>query len=105
MSDRSIRLGHQSLVAMNPMLVMVVVVVLPMVVMTVMAPPITVVMVMLRIAVVMTVVRLPFDVVHVGCQLAGVALSDSDARADWSRRLRLLLGGHDDHKRAKSSKP
>jgi hypothetical protein len=80
--------------AMNPMLVMVMVVVLPMVMMMVL--PMTVVIVMM--------VRLPVDVVHLGCQFAGVALSNGDARADRSRRLRLLRWSRDNQKRADSRK-
>lgn len=47
-------------------------------------------------------VGLPVDVVHLGCQLASVALSDGDAWADRSRRLRLLRGSRDNQKRAES---
>jgi hypothetical protein len=47
-------------------------------------------------------VGLPVDVVHLGCQLASVALSDGDAWADRSRRLRLLRGTRDNQKRAES---
>lgn len=54
------------------------------------------------VALMVMTVRLPIDVVHVGCQLASVALSDSDARADRSRRLRLLRGSRDNQKRAES---
>jgi hypothetical protein len=54
------------------------------------------------VALMVMTVRLPIDVVHVGCQLAGVVLSDSDARADRSRRLRLLRGSRDNQKRAES---
>ena len=54
------------------------------------------------VAVMVMMVSLPFDVVHLGCQLAGVALSGSDARADRSRRLRLLRGSRDNQKRAES---
>jgi hypothetical protein len=46
-------------------------------------------------------VRLPIDVVHVGCQLAGVALSDSNSGAERIR-LRLLRGSRDNQKRAES---
>jgi hypothetical protein len=54
------------------------------------------------VAVMVMMVSLPVDVVHLGCQLASVALSGSDARADRSRRLRLLRGGRDNQKRAES---
>jgi hypothetical protein len=54
------------------------------------------------VAVMVVMVSLPVDVVHLGCQLACVALSGSDARADRSRRLRLLRGGRDNQKRAES---
>lgn len=47
-------------------------------------------------------VGLPVDVVHLGCQLASVALSDGDAWADRSRRLRLLHGSRGNQKRAES---
>ncbi len=75
-----LRLGS-ALVAMN--LVLVMVMGLPMVVMMV------------------ETVRLPIDVVHVGCQLAGVALSDSNSGAKRIR-LRLLRGSRDNQKRAES---
>ena len=78
------------------MLAMVMVVVLPMMVVMAMAPPMTAVTVMM--------VRLPVDVVHLGCQFAGVALSNGDALADRSRRLRLLRGSRDNQKRADSRK-
>jgi hypothetical protein len=74
--------------------VMVVAMVPPMVVMMAMVPPMTAVMVM--------TVGSPIEVVHVCCQLAGVALSDGDARDDRSRRLRLLRGSRDNQKRAES---
>ena len=75
-----LRLGS-ALVAMN--LVLVMVMGLPMVVMMVVT------------------VRLPIDVVHVGCQLAGVALSDSNSGAERIC-LRLLRGSRDNQKRAES---
>jgi hypothetical protein len=74
-------------------LVLVMVMGLPMVVMMVMVLPMAVVMVV--------TVRLPIDVVHVGCQLAGVALSDSNSGAERIR-LRLLRGSRDNQKRAES---
>lgn len=61
-----LRLGS-ALVVMNLVLVLVMVMGLPLVVMIVMVLPMAVVM--------GVTVRLPIDVVHVGCQLAGVALS------------------------------
>ena len=54
------------------------------------------------VALMVVMVGLPVDVVHLGCQLASVALSDGDAWADRSRRLRLLRGSRDNQKRAES---
>ncbi|WP_425909238.1 hypothetical protein [Nitrobacter sp. TKz-YC02] len=68
-----------------------------------MAMNLVLVMVMGLPMVVMMVVTvwLPIDVVHVGCQLAGVALSDSNSGAERFR-LRLLRGSRDNQKRAES---
>jgi hypothetical protein len=78
---------------MNLVLVMVMVMGLPLVVMMVMVLPMAVVM--------GVTVRLPIDVVHVGCQLAGVTLSDRNSGAERIR-LRLLRGSRDNQKRAES---
>jgi hypothetical protein len=78
--------------AMNPMLMMMVIMVLPMVM--VMMPMVLPMAVVMGMVVVMTV-GLPVDVVHLGCQFTGVALSNGDARADGGRCLRLLRGNRD----------
>jgi hypothetical protein len=80
--------------AMNSMLVMMVIMVLPMVMVMVMMPMVLPMAVVMGMVVVMTV-GLPVDVVHLGCQFAGVALSNGDARADGGRCLRLLRGNRD----------
>lgn len=86
------------------MMVMVVVVVvaammmmIPIVAVVAMVPPMaTVMMVMPPVTVVV------MSPLHVGRQLTCVALPGDDARADRSRRLRLLRGGRDNQKRAES---
>ncbi|MCP1999538.1 hypothetical protein [Nitrobacter winogradskyi] len=77
-----------------------------MAVMMTMVPPMVAMMVMVSpVAAVMMVVPVTIVVVsplHVGRQLTCVVLPGDDARADRSRRLRLLRGGRDNQKRAKS---
>lgn len=69
----------------------------PMVAMTAMVPPMVAMM-----TVTTPVVTVP--PLYVGRQFACVALPGDDARADRSRRLRLLRGSRDNQKRAESGK-
>ncbi|WP_187147984.1 hypothetical protein [Nitrobacter winogradskyi] len=79
------------------MVVVAMMMTIPIVAVVTMVPPMTAVMTLMP-----PVTMVMVSPLHVGRQLTCAALPGDDARADRSRRLRLLRGGREKQKRTES---